>query len=143
MFGDRLFGAVVVMGAVAYGAAALQIQAGFMTDPVGSKTFPLIVAGVSAICGLVMMVKPDDAPDWPAVRTLGALLVSIVVLVAYAYTLRPLGFLIPTFVAAGVLSYQIDPNAKFALLAGAGLSVGLFVLFKFVLGLGLVALPGG
>ena len=142
MFGDRLFGAVVVLGAVAYAAAALQIQAGFMTDPVGSKTFPLIVAGVCAICGLVMVVKPDDAPEWPTLRTLGALVIAVGVLAGYAYALKPLGFLIPTAIAAAVLSYQINPAPKFAVLSGLGLSIGLFVLFKFVLGLGLVAYPG-
>ncbi|MGB3555596.1 MAG: tripartite tricarboxylate transporter TctB family protein [Jannaschia sp.] len=141
--GDRIFGAVVVLGAVAYGAAALQLQTGFMNDPVGSKTFPLMVAGVCAICGLVMMIRPDDDPDWPALRTLGALAVSVATLAAYAYSIKPLGFLIPTFFAASILSYQIDPRPKFALIAGLGLSVGLFVLFKFVLGLGLIAFPGG
>ncbi|SFI55118.1 tripartite tricarboxylate transporter TctB family protein [Jannaschia pohangensis] len=141
--GDRLFGAVVVLGAGAYAAAALQLQTGFMSDPVGSKTFPLLVAGVSVICGLVMVIRPDDDPEWPTLRTLGALAVAVAVLAAYAYTLKPLGFLIPTAIAAGVLSYQINPRPMFAVLAGLGLSVGLFSLFKFVLGLGLVALPGG
>lgn len=141
-FNDRIFGAVVVLGAVAYGAAALQLQAGFMTDPVGSKTFPLIVAGVSAICGLVMIAKPDDAPDWPMGKTLISLLVSVIVLAGYAFAIKPIGFLIPTAIAAGVLSFQIEPNPKGAVFAGLGLSVGLFVLFKFVLGLGLIAFPG-
>jgi putative tricarboxylic transport membrane protein len=61
--------------------------------------------------------------------------------VAYAYALKPFGFLLPTFIAAAVLSYQISPRTWPALISGAGLSAGLFVLFKFVLGLGLVALP--
>ncbi|WP_371157150.1 tripartite tricarboxylate transporter TctB family protein [Jannaschia sp. 2305UL9-9] len=139
---DRTFGAVVVLGAVAYAAAALQLQTGFMTDPVGSKTFPLIVAGVCALCGLVMMARPDDAPDWPMGKTLLSLLVSVAVLAGYAYAIKPLGFMIPTAIAAGVLSYQIEPKAKGAVIAGLGLSVGLFVIFKFVLGLGLTAFPG-
>jgi putative tricarboxylic transport membrane protein len=44
-------------------------------------------------------------------------------------------------VAAGILSYQISPKPKHATLAGVGLSVGLFIIFKFALGLGLVAIP--
>jgi len=39
-------------------------------------------------------------------------------------------------VAASILSYQISPNAKRAVLAGIGLSLGLFVVFKFILMLG-------
>jgi len=99
------------------------------------------VGGIAALCGLVVMVRPDPDPDWPAMRTVGALAVSVIVLVAYAYLLKPLGFLIPTAVAAGILSYQISPRAVPAVLTGAGLSVGLFILFKYALGLGIFAVP--
>ena len=61
--------------------------------------------------------------------------------VLYAYALRPFGFLIPTALAAAILSYQISPRVGPAALSGLGLSGGLFVLFKYALGLGLVALP--
>ena len=141
MASDRIFGLVVALLALAYIAGATQIQTSFLTDPVGPKTFPILIGVVGAISAMVMVFKPDPEPDWPGLRTFGALLVAVVVLVAYAYALRPLGFLIPTALAAGVLSYQISPNAVKASLAGLGLSVGLFVLFKFALGLGLVALP--
>ena len=141
-FGDRLLGVVVVLGAAAYGAAALDLQVGFLTDPVGSKTFPLIVAGVCALCGLVMILRPDPDPGWPAGRTWGALAVAVLTLVAYSYALRPLGFLIPTAIAAAILSYLIESRPRFAILAGLGLSVGLFALFRYGLGLGLVGYPG-
>ncbi|CTQ32046.1 tripartite tricarboxylate transporter TctB family protein [Jannaschia rubra] len=141
--GDRLFGVVVVLGALAYANAALNLQVGFLTDPVGSKTFPLLVAGVCLICGLVMVLKPDPDPKFPSGATWGLMAVAVLTLVAYAYMLKPLGFLLPTTVAAAILSYLIEPRAKFAALAGIGLSIGLFVLFRFVLGLGLVGLPRG
>ena len=59
----------------------------------------------------------------------------------YAYALKPLGFLMPTAIAAAVLSYQISPKPMPAVLTGLGLSVGLFVIFKYALGLSLFALP--
>lgn len=62
--------------------------------------------------------------------------IAVVVLALYAVLLTPLGFLLPTAVTAAILSYQISPRAGPALLAGVGLSLGLFVLFKFALGLG-------
>jgi putative tricarboxylic transport membrane protein len=40
-----------------------------------------------------------------------------------------------------VVSYQISPNLKTAALTGIGLSAGLFAIFKYALGLGLIALP--
>jgi len=53
--------------------------------------------------------------------------------------LKPLGFIIPTALASGMVSFLIRRNIGTALLTGIGLSVGLFVLFKYVLDLGLVA----
>lgn len=143
MKSDRLFGVVVILGALAYAAGALQIQTSFMSDPVGSKSFPLILATVAGICGLVMIVKPDADPEWPGITTLGSLLISVVVMVAYAYTIKPLGFMIPTAICAAILSYQISPRALPAALTGIGLSIGLFVIFKYALGLGLQPFPKG
>ena len=143
MNSDRLFGVVVILGALAYAAGALQIQTSFMSDPVGSKTFPLILAGVAAICGLVMIVRPDEDPDWPGLATLGSLAISVIVMVAYAYTIKPLGFMIPTAVCAAVLSFQISPRIVPASVTGVGLSIGLFLVFKFALGLGLQPFPKG
>ncbi len=141
MASDRIFGLIVAVVALAYMASATQIEAGLMSDPVGSKGFPLLVGAVGAISAIFMVFLPDENPSWPGLRTLGALFFAVLVLVGYAYSLKPMGFLVPTAVAAGVLSYQISPNYKHAVAAGAGLSVTLFLIFKFALDLGLVAFP--
>ena len=141
MASDRIFGLVALMVALAYIASATQIQTSFLSDPVGPKTFPILIGSVAAICAVFMVLKPDPEPDWPVMRTFGALFFAVVVLVAYAYMLKPLGFLMPTAIAAGVLSFQISPKAKTAVLAGLGLSIGLFLLFKYALDLGLVPFP--
>ena len=143
MWSDRIFGLVTVFVAFAYIASATQIQSSFMADPVGPRTFPYLIGGVAMLCGLVMILRPDPDPDWPAARTWGALAIAVLVLVAYAYALKPMGFLLPTAIAAGILSYQISPRVLPAILSGIGLSAGLFVLFKYALGLGLVAVPKG
>jgi putative tricarboxylic transport membrane protein len=141
MTSDRIFGLVSTLVALAYIASATQIQTNFLADPVGPKTFPIMIGSVAIICGLFMIFKPDPDPEWPVARTLAAIAFAVVVLVGYAFALKPLGFLLPTAVTAGILSYQISPRALPAFLSGLGLSVGLFVLFKFVLGLGLVGFP--
>ena len=143
MASDRIFGLVALFVALAYMASATQIQTSFLADPVGPKAFPMMIGGVAAICALYMIVKPDPNPDWPAAKTWGALLIAVIVLVVYAYSLKPLGFLLPTAVAAGILSYQISPRAGAAALSGIGLSILLFLVFKYALGLGLVPLPKG
>ncbi len=143
MASDRIFGLVVLFVALAYIASATQIQTSFLTDPVGPKAFPILIGAVAALSSLVCIFRPDPDPDWPALRTFGALGIAVVVLVAYAYMLKPFGFIIPTAIAAGILSYQISPRPLPAIASGIGLSVGLFVLFKFALGLGLIAFPKG
>lgn len=136
---DRVFGLVVTLVALAYIAGATQVQSSFLADPVGPRTFPVIIGAVAAFCGVMMVLRPDPDPAWPGMSTLLALFFAVLVLVVYAYTLRPLGFLIPTAFAAGILSYQIHPRAHTAALTGMGLSLGLFFIFKYALGLGLVA----
>ena len=140
---DRIFGVVVVLAALAYIAGAFQIQTSFMSDPVGSKTFPILLGIVAVICGLVFIFRPDEEPDWPSVGTVLHLAISVVAMVAYAYALKPLGFLLPTAICAAVLSYQMSPRPVFAALAGIGLSIGLFLLFKYAPGLGLQPVPKG
>lgn len=139
--GDRLLGVVVILGALAFAASAYNLPTPFFSDPLGPKAFPLLVSLVCLLCGLVMVFRPDPDPEWPSAGTIGALGLAVVVLVGYAYALKPLGFLIPTAIAAAVLSWQINPRPTFAALAGVGLSIGLFVVFKFLLGLGLQPLP--
>ncbi|MEY8096050.1 tripartite tricarboxylate transporter TctB family protein [Falsihalocynthiibacter sp. S25ZX9] len=141
MASDRIFGLVMALVALAYIAGATQIQTSFLPDPVGPKAFPFGVGILGALCALFMVFKPDAEPEWPTLSTFGAIAAAAFVLVLYAYALKPLGFLIPTAITAAILSYQISPRPKYAALAGLGLSSGLFIVFKFALGLGLVAFP--
>ena len=134
---DRIFGLGVVCVALAYVASATQIEIGFLSDPVGSRTFPYIVGGVAVVCGLVIALRPDDEPAWPSLATFGRIALALVVMYGFAVTLRPVGFLIPAAVASAALSYLIVPRPVAAIASGLGLSIGLFAIFKFGLGLGL------
>jgi putative tricarboxylic transport membrane protein len=136
MAADRIFGLVALITAVAYIAAATQIQTNFFSGEYLPKLFPLMIGGIAAICGLFMMFKPDPDPDFPAAGTWVAMGLAVLTLSVYAVLLTPLGFVLPTMFAAGILSYQISPNLKPAIASGVGLSLGLFVLFKYALGLG-------
>jgi putative tricarboxylic transport membrane protein len=143
MASDRVFGLVMTFLALAYIVSATQTQTSFLTDPVGPKGFPILIGIVWVISAVFMVLRPDPEPDWPVMRTLAALAFSVIILIGYAFALKPLGFLLPTAVTAGILSYQISPHLKRAALAGTGLSIGLFVIFKFALGLGLIPFPKG
>ncbi len=143
MASDRIFGLVMAVVALAYIAASRQIQTSFLMDPVGPKTFPIIIGSIGALASMYLVFRPDEEPEWPGLRTLGALAIAVGVLVLYAYSLRPLGFLLPTAIASGLLSYQITPRPRAAAIIGVCLSAVLFVVFRYALGLGLVPFPKG
>jgi putative tricarboxylic transport membrane protein len=138
---DRIFGLVVVIGALAFFAGALQIQTSFLSDPVGPRVFPMMISAAALLCGLTLIAKPDAEPDWPERAAWVNMGIALAVLVAYAYAIGPLGFLLSTALAAAGVSYLISPNARYAALTGVGLSLTLYVIFKYGLGLGLFALP--
>ena len=118
--------------------APSQIQTSFLSDPVGPKAFPILIGSVAAIASLFIIIKPDADPEWPTTRVFGALAIAVLSLIAYSYALKPFGFIVPTAIVASILSYQLKPQKIMAVLAGIGLSLGLFIIFKFALGLNLV-----
>jgi putative tricarboxylic transport membrane protein len=140
---DRIFGLAVIVLALAYIAHASQIQTSFISDPVGPRVFPYLVAGVAILCALVMVIRPDPGAHWPGLGMALKLGGALAILLAYAAFIRQAGFILPTIIVSGILSYMISPRVVPAALTGVGLGIGLFVLFKMVLGLGLVAFPRG
>ncbi len=141
MASDRILGLVTVLGALAYFAGALQIQTSFLADPLGPRAFPIVIAIGGVLCGIGMLLRPDPEPAWPGLRAWMGMGLALIVLVAYAYTIVPLGFLIPTAIASAMIGYLIEPKAAQSAVMGAGLSAVLFIIFKYGLGLGLFALP--
>lgn len=136
MASDRIFGLVCLITAVAYLAAATQIQTNLFSGEFLPKLFPYLIGGVAALCSLTIMFRPDPEPEWPQAGSWINMGIAVIVLAIYSVLLTPLGFILPTAIAAGILSYQISPRAIPAALSGVGLSLGLFVLFKFGLSLG-------
>jgi putative tricarboxylic transport membrane protein len=126
----------MLITAVAYIAAATNIQTNFFSGEFLPKLFPILIGSVAAICSLIMVFRPDPEPGWPQTRSWISMAIAVVVLAIYAVLLTPLGFIGPTIFAAGILSYQISNRFVASAASGVGLSLGLFVLFKFALGLG-------
>ena len=139
--GDRIFGAFMIVVALGYILSASSIQTSFMSDPVGPRIFPYMIAGVVILCSLVMVLKPDPDQDWPAGPMVLQLGLALAVLVAYAYAITPLGFIIPTTVAAGVLSWQIGGHPARSALTGGGRARRRVVLVRVIRGVGGRGLP--
>lgn len=138
--GDRLLGLFLFVLAVAYGWAAQQWPAPFGGhEAVGPETFPTILSVVLALSSIYLIVKPDPDTTWPLGRTAFELLLAVLILAAYALLLEPLGFVISTTVAVGLLCWRMGANYKGAFLTGLISAVVVFVLFNNILELSLPA----
>ena len=140
---DRIFGAVGFLLAIFYAWATLQIEESFLSDAVGPKTFPLAVATILALASLVIILRPDDEPEWPALGRLVEIGAAIVVMVLYAEALPVAGFVIATALATTYLTWRLGTRPLQSLLVGVGTSLGIYVVFHLVLGLSLARGPLG
>ncbi|MGR3539991.1 MAG: tripartite tricarboxylate transporter TctB family protein [Hasllibacter sp.] len=138
---DRVFGLIVLLGSVAYFYAATQIRPGFGFDKMGPRAFPMGLGIAGALTGLVMVLRPDPEPGWPGPGALIQIAVATLVMLGFALALKEVGFLISGAVAAGILAWQIQPRPLAAVASGLALSVGLWLVFTYALGLNVPALP--
>ena len=140
---DRIFGAFGLVLAIFYAWAASLIQESFLTDTVGPKAFPYIIAGVLALTSLAILVRPDPEPHWPAAGRLAEIAAAVVVMVLYAQTLKIAGFVIATSVASAYLSWRLGSRPVASVVTGIGIAVGIYVVFHLLLGLSLARGPLG
>ncbi|WP_118133637.1 tripartite tricarboxylate transporter TctB family protein [Oceanicella sp. SM1341] len=140
---DRIFGGIGLALAVFFIWQARLIELSFISDPVGPRTFPIIIGVALGLASLVILLKPDTAPEWPALGRLFEIAVSVAVMVAYAVLLPELGFVIATALASAFLTWRLGTAPAWSLVVGACTSVGIYVIFHLVLGLSLARGPLG
>ena len=140
---DRIFGGVGLLFALLFIWAAFHIELSFISDPVGPRTFPIIVAVVMALASLVIIIKPDVEPEWPRVARLLEIAAAAGVMVAYALALPVVGFLIATAVASAFLTWRLGTTPLWSVVSGVLTSVGIYTVFHLILGLSLARGPFG
>lgn len=140
---DRIFGAVGILLAIGYVFAALAIEESFLSDAVGPKAFPLIIAAILGVSSAVIALRPDAEPQWPALGRLVEIAAAVVVMILYAEMLPVAGFVVATAFAAGYLAWRLGSSLIEAVLTGVGTSVGIYIIFHLVLGLSLARGPWG
>ncbi len=140
---DRIFGGIGLMLALLYVWRASIIPDSFMTDAVGPRTFPYGIAVVLGLSSLWFLVKPDPEPEWPNAGRIAEIVFAALVMFAYAQLLPEVGFLIATAVAAAYLTWRLGSTPLQSLLIGVSTSVGIYVVFRMILGLSLARGPFG
>lgn len=140
---DRIFGGIGLALAAFFIWGATQIELSFISDPVGPRIFPIIIAMVLGLASLVVLVRPDAAPAWPAAGRLFEIAVAAAVMVAYALALAEIGFVIATAVAAAFLTWRLGTRPIWAVVTGCLTALGIYVVFHLILGLSLARGPLG
>lgn len=140
---DRVAGGALLALASAVALEARTFRVVFLTDPLGPRALPLLVAAVMAGCGLVLLRRPGPVPAWPRrgglLRAAGGALVFGI----YALLLEPLGFGVATTAAVAALGVLFGAPPLRGLAAGAVVSAALWLLFVWGLGIPLPTGPFG
>lgn len=132
---DRVAGTVVAALGLAVGAEATTFDVLFRTDPVGPKALPLLAAAVLVGSGVYLAARPGRGATWPPRPTLVRMAGAVAAFGAYAALLAPLGFVVATTATVSALSILFGGPWKKAVAAAVTLSVVLWYLFVWVLGL--------
>ncbi|PIL19731.1 membrane protein [Puniceibacterium antarcticum] len=140
---DRIFGVIGLLLSVFYIWAALIIEESFLSDAVGPKAFPIIIACVLGLSSIVIALRPDPEPVWPPLGQLAEIAAAAVVMFLYSMLLPEIGFIFATILAATYLAWRLGSTLLGSVLTGLGTSIGIYVIFHLVLGLSLARGPFG
>jgi putative tricarboxylic transport membrane protein len=132
---DRIAGAVVLVAGVATALEATTFNVAFLTDPVGPKALPFVVAATLVVAGASMLLRPRPSAELPtasaAVRMAGAAAAFL----AYSAVLPWIGFYLSTTLVVAALAVLYRGPLKGGLLAGLALATVLWLLFVRLLAL--------
>ncbi len=137
---DRILGLLILVLTIFYGWTAGSYEASF-GDPLGPAAFPQMLAVPAALLSLFLVLRPDPDPAWatglPAIRQIA----TVGVLIAYAFLLEDLGFVVATALGASAMGRLLGASWQKSVISGVAMAVGLFVVFDTLLGLPLPLYP--
>lgn len=137
---DRILGAVCVVAAAGMAWAASDYAPPISYEPVGPRAFPLLLAGLMAIGGLWLVLRPALGRAHYAGLPLKSIAACAAAVFGYALLFELLGFSLATALMALPVGLAFGGNWRQALAGGIGLGLSLYVLFDKVLD---VVLPTG
>ena len=140
---DRVFGGIGLAIAAFIVWGAFQIQLSFISDPVGPRTFPIIIGCLLGLASLAILLRPDPEPEWPQLSRFLEIGAAVVVMVAYAMLLPELGFVIATTIASAFLTWRLGTSALWSAITGILIALGIYAVFHLILGLSLARGPLG
>lgn len=131
----RVTGLVLLVAGAATAMEATTFDVAFLTDPVGPKALPYLVAAMLGVAGLVALLRPEAEPSLPEAPAVARMSGAVVAFLAYAAALPFLGFFTATTLVVTALSLLYRGPLVGSAVAAAALSGGLWLLFVRVLSL--------
>ena len=140
---DRVFAGVWLLLTLGFAAVARTYEAQYSYEPIGPRAFPLLLAGISAVCSLWLLLRPrriaETLPPLPDGGLVRAVLL-MAALVAYAFLFEVIGFPLATVLVTVAIGRLFGGSWSKVAVAGLALGVSLFLLFDKALD---VTLPLG
>lgn len=131
----RAPGVVLMVAGIACGVEASTFDVAFLTDPVGPKALPYLVAAILTLVGAQSALRPPTDGSWMTRSALQRVAAATAAFLVYAVALPWVGFFLSTTFVVATLSRLFGARVRPAAAAAAALAGGLWLIF--VLGLGL------
>lgn len=126
---DRILGIAAVLLAVFLTWQSYGMEAPFSYEPLGPSAFPLIIAAIIAICGVVLIVKGslmvDRNPPGANIR-IGTMVACVAV---YAFLFQWAGFVIATAGMTAIVGRLFGGKWQWTILSGVVIGIAFFLLF--------------
>ena len=108
----------------------------------GQGAFPRLVSVPLGLLSLYLILRPGMNQRWPGRAALIRQLCLLVLLMVYAGLIHPLGFLPTALLTVTLMIRLFGATWRQALPFGLLLTLGLYLLFEFALGMPLPDMPG-
>lgn len=132
---DRITGILLILLAITYFIIGSAYETELLADPLGPKSFPMLLGALLAVFSLYLLFRPDPEPRWHGWVQWRRQIVAVAALVIYGLVLETIGFIISSVLASGFLAWLMGARRLQALLVGIGASVLLYFTFNNFLGL--------
>ena len=131
---QRIFASVLLLVCVGLALMAWPYQAAFSYEPVGPRAFPLLMLGLMGLGLIYMIVRPtpvvhsEEDPQLDR-DTLLKIAVCIVLLLIFAGTFEPLGFILSSILIGIPMARLYGGRWMPSVVIISVMSVGLYLLF--------------
>ena len=131
---QRIFASVLLLVCVGLALMAWPYQAAFSYEPVGPRAFPLLMLGLMGLGLIYMIVRPtpvvhsEEDPQLDR-HTLLKIAVCVVLLLIFAGTFEPLGFILSSILIGIPMARLYGGRWVPSVVIISVMSVGLYLLF--------------